>query len=252
MNRNDALVVWNNPLETWKQCGGYYKCPIDEKGQRIGPLVGYTGKYRTNNGNWNAYVGEEYWNFAKVEQYPRVLDYFSLRLCCKILNRMFSASKTVDVILAAPLGGILFASSLARVLQCRSIFGEKRTMIASADQHSNESQITLDRHEIYEGEDVLILEDVINNFSTTEKLITLVESRGGKVREIACALNRSSKTSYGQKCIPVVSVIDAPTAQYTQDDPYVLSDIVSGNVVWKPKDAWKMLMNSMEQQGGRQ
>ena len=116
----NALIVWNNPMETWKRCGGYYKCPKDDNGHRIGPLVAYRGTYFTSNQE-KRYVGEEYWNFSQVEQYPHMLDYFSLRLCCKILNRMFSASKTVDVILAAPMGGILITSSLARVLQCRNI-----------------------------------------------------------------------------------------------------------------------------------
>lgn len=238
---NDKLIVWNDPIATWKQCGGYYKCPKDKNGQRLGPLVAYRGEYQTSKGQSERYVGEEYWNFSRVEQYPQVLDYFSLRLFCKISNRMISGSKFSDVVLAAPFGGIMFASSLARILQCRSIFAEKRTM----------SDIKLDRHEIYSGENVIILEDVINNFSTTEKLIEIIKSKGGIVQNVCCALNRSSKISYGYESIPVLSVIDKPTVQYRQDDSCVVADIISGNIIWEPKDDWRTLMDSMKQCGDK-
>lgn len=229
----DNLIVWNDPIATWKQCGGYYKCPKDTNGQRLGPLVAYRGEYRISNGCKERYVGEEYWNFTKVEQYPHVLDYFSHRFCGKIHNKQ-------DVVLAAPMGGIMFASSLARILQCKSIFAEKTV----------NSEIKLDRHEIYRDENVVILEDVINNFSTTEKLMNLVERYGGNTQLICCALNRSSQASYGHASTQVLGVIDKPTVQYKQNDPYVLSDISSGNIIWEPKNNWQTLMKFMKQYGG--
>ena len=32
-------------METLRRCGGYYKCPKGPDGTRMGPLVGYAGKY---------------------------------------------------------------------------------------------------------------------------------------------------------------------------------------------------------------
>lgn len=53
-----------NPLAVLKALDGYYECPKDTAGKRLGPLVGYAG--RDNLGR--QYVGDIYANFAVAER----------------------------------------------------------------------------------------------------------------------------------------------------------------------------------------
>ena len=48
-------------LEVLSSVRGYYKCPKDRSGKRLGPLVAYAGRDENNK----QYVGDEYVNFAK-------------------------------------------------------------------------------------------------------------------------------------------------------------------------------------------
>jgi len=95
---------------------------------------------------------------------------------------------------------------------------------------------------------VVIVEDVCNNFSTTDKMISLVESSGGVVVAIAVIFNRSALDNYQTKSgqrMPVLSVVHKHLPQYKQEDPEVARDIAAANVVWKPKDNWETLAAAM-------
>ena len=45
----------------------------------------------------------------------------------------------------------------------------------------------------------------------------LIEKNGGYVKAIACGFNRSSLTDWNG--IPIISALDIPTEQFTQEDP---------------------------------
>jgi adenine/guanine phosphoribosyltransferase-like PRPP-binding protein len=240
-------IVTNDHLETLRRCGGYYECPKDDKGRRVGPLVGYAGKYDSQDGTKKSYVGEVYYNFAKAEQYPHVLDHFARTL---LSTSEMEEKVRVDIFLGAPMGGILFAGALARILDCQVVFAEKKIKKIATLDNREESDLILDRHGIPAKANVIIAEDVCNNFSTTAKLIELVEIKyDAHVMGIACAFNRSPNAfydckafyGYGSRKIAIESLIHIPTLQYMQNDPYVEEQVEAGDVAWKPKDEWKFL-----------
>ncbi len=233
-------------LDTWKTCGGYYKCPEGPNGELLGPLVGYAGKYRDGGAEKN-WVGKEYYNFAKVEAHHRAVDSFAR----EALTAFYGAKLGVypDVVLAAPMGGIVFGQALSRLFDSRFGFAEKKVTKAAQNGQREESTLLLDRHAIKPGERVMLAEDVTNNFSTTHHLVTLVEQAGGEVIGIICALNRSPFTLYhpspSDLPLQVMSALHIETPQYQQHNPLIADYINKGQIVWKPKDNWEQLAEAM-------
>ncbi|MFA5386071.1 MAG: hypothetical protein WC297_00080 [Candidatus Paceibacterota bacterium] len=240
-------------LLTLKRCGGYYECPISPEGKLLGPLVGYAGKYEAPDKTKKQWVGMIYANFAKAEEYPHVLYWFAQQM---IKPKKIGAAilGLTDVFCGAPLGGYDFAKMLGLVLDRRAIKAEKKvTAFATADMRE-QSTMTFARHEIKPGDRVTIVEDVCNNFSTTDQLIQLIEQAGGSVTAITCLLNRSltvdSIYTPPRKIVslPVISLVRLPIAEFKQEDSAVADDIVRGNVVLKPKDEWGRLMAAMDKE----
>lgn len=236
-----------NPLETLKKCGGYYECPKGEEGKRLGPLVGYAATYETPDGTRKQWVGDVYVNFAKAEEHPRVLYFFAQQLHEQLTPFLDS----LTAFCGAPLGGYGFSNMLGLVTDRRVIKAEKKvTVLATADSRER-SDIIFARHELTRGDKVAIVEDVCNNFSTTQQLVSLVEQSGGTVTAIVCLLNRSLHVedvyvSSDDIEIPLISLVRLVIPEYRQDDPEVAEDITYGNVVWKPKNEWPRLMTAME------
>jgi orotate phosphoribosyltransferase len=227
----------SDPLKTLHSCGGYYSCPKTSDGKRIGPLVGYAGRYDAADGTKKQWVGDVYANFAKAEEYPFVLQNFAEQIL------LDSQLYYIDVFCGAPLGGYDFAETLGLVNDRRAIKAEKKVIALATENSREESKLVFGRHEVKPGDDVAIVEDVCNNFSTTNKLISLIEESGGKVTAIICLLNRSLDvgsvylpTGSGGDIIPVVSLVRMPIPEFKQDDPAVEEDIKNGNIAWKPKD----------------
>lgn len=221
-------------VETLKNCSGYYKCPRDEQGRRIGPLVAYAGKYDAPDGTEKQFVGDIYFNFAKAEERPPVLDYMAKCLADLIQTKI----GIPDVILGAPMGGLWLAADVARHLGCRRIFAEKKVIKPADPEHGlkEQSELVITRHDLRPGDTVVLVEDVMNNFSTTDKMVALVGKKGGKVIALSCGLNRSGKTEWNN--LPVIALEYRPTEQYKQEDPEVADDIAKGNIVWEAKKQW--------------
>jgi adenine/guanine phosphoribosyltransferase-like PRPP-binding protein len=225
-------------------CDAIYLVRKDEEGNRLSPLVGYAGKHEGPNGTKLQYVGETYYDFARVEQDTYALATFAATITERV------GEWGIDLVLGMPMGGIALSFAAADKLSCSFAFAEKKvTTVATADARE-QSELVIDRHKIPEGSLVAIGEDVCNNFSTSGKAIELVESFGAKVIMIVCAINRSQDES-GHAIkrfadIPVISALEIPTQQYRQDDSYVAADIARDNVVWKPKNKWDDLMAAMK------
>jgi len=239
----ELVTMSSDHLETLKRCGGYYKCPKDNNGKRLGPLVGYAGKYQDDNGAEKHWVGEIYANFAKAEEYPHILYHYAIETKIPL-----DVLKKTDTFCGAPIGGYDFSKMLGLAYDLRAIKAEKKVTALATDNSREQSIIIFARHEVKSGEKFTIVEDVCNNFSTTELLIDLIEKSGGHVTAIACLLNRSLtvesifKTKNGQE-VPVISLVRLPIQEYKQNDPYVSEDVKNNNIVWKPKDEWNRLMN---------
>lgn len=231
-----------DPQEAWLACGGRYQCPKTADGRRLGPLVGYAGTYEHTDGTRLHFVGEEYWNFAAVEEQSRALRLFA----DKLDRRLPWVDMGIQVVLAAPEGGKALAVVFSQLTGCRYAAAEKKVVRAATDFSPEEATLINERHEVRAGEGVLLVEDVCHNFSTTGRLCRLVEEKGAHVVGVVCALNRSlsAKTVPGTD-LPVWSVIRRPVPEYRQDNPFVAADVASGNVVWKPKHERQRLNGAM-------
>ncbi len=246
-NDGSNLIVPEDYLATLQNCEGYYLCPTDGEGLPLGPVVGYAGTYDGPEGKKMKWVGLAYLNFSKADPYPAVLTFFAEALAQKIRNRRL----VPNVILGAPWAGVKFSQEVARLLGCRHIFAEKKSFINT--EGLLEEEIVLGRYdgEIKQGDVVAIGEELVNNASTTEKLVRLIDGAGGYANCVLCAINRSSpcKETFwaapGRDPIPIVGVIEQSFPQFKQDDPVVASAIAAGNVVWKPKYAWNQFKEIM-------
>jgi len=237
MTQFRKLIVSDDPLSTLHNCDGYYECPKTEDGRRLGPLVAYAGKYKNPSDEDKRWVGDVYYNFAKIEKYPPVLALFA-----KALSSLVPDDLNVDAVLGAPMGGLAFAQSLALHLDCEFAFAEKK-VIGLEDSGREKSVLIMKRHDIMSGSKVLIVEDVCNNFSTTEQICELIRKNGAEPVGIACELNRSGQTEWQN--LPVIALMDIPTVQFKQEDPEVAADIENSNVVWDAKKDWDILMKAM-------
>ena len=93
-----------------------------------------------------------------------------------------------------------------------------------------------------------------NNFSTTAELCELIYVREAEPSAVFCFLNRSTEYdrvfSVGMcDCIlklPIIALVRQEIKEYRQDHPEVSADVKVGNVVWKPKDKWAQLLESMK------
>ena len=162
----------------------------------------------------------------------------------------------IDVFCGAPIGGYSLADALGSCNDIPSIKAEKKVVALATATSREKSKLVFARHGVESGLGYVIVEDVCNNFSTTEELIALICSGGGKVLAIACFLNRSltvesfyCSTASSSHPIPVISLVREPINEWKQDDPAVAEDIAKGNVVLKPKDQWDRLMKATKVAG---
>jgi orotate phosphoribosyltransferase len=231
----------DNPYQTLVNFDGLYDSPKDVNGKPKGPVVAYAGIESETQKN---YVGFAYFNIAKVEQDPKSRKYFVEALARNIKYRVNHPT----IIVGAPMGGLILATALADAFFCDVAFFEKKvTKLADPINHlKEESELVFNRHEINPGDSVILFEDLVNNFSTTKKMVDFIDSKGANVIAIACIVNRSPNGCDSFEGIPVISVIDIPTAEYKQTDPEVKELIESGNIVYKPKAEWSRLKKAME------
>lgn len=236
-------------FEKLQACGGYYRCPKDLAGKRLGPLVGYAGTYDAPDGTKKQWVGDEYFDFAPMDEQPKVLQYFADYMADIVTKDQLNH---MDVLCSMPLGGYSFGHALALSLDRKVIRAEKKVTALATPTSREQSELVFARHSVGDCLKYAVVEDVCNNFSTTEQAIKLIDSLGGRVSLILCLLNRSIKVnsayySHLLCCnIPVISVVRQMVNEYAQDDPLVADDVKSGNVVWKPKNERPFLQAQME------
>src|SRR5258708_20363848 len=93
-------AVYDSPDITLDFVRGTYDCPKRRDGTRIGPLVGYTGKYDAGDGIMKQYVGDFYADFAYAEQYPQIYQIWATRM------HKHLSPYGIDALPAPPLPGL--------------------------------------------------------------------------------------------------------------------------------------------------
>ena len=156
-----------------------------------------------------------YLQSAKVLEYPKKAS-----LLTDALAEMIRASGLeVDTVCAPALGGVLAGYELARSLDVRSIFVEKK-----------EGGMELRRgFEITEGEKIIICEDIITTGGSALKAAQAIEALGGKVVAFASLANRGfckrtgSDTEAKKECslpsdVPFFALGDFTFEMYAPED----------------------------------
>ncbi len=243
-----AIPDGADPIDLMRRAGACYECPRGLDGKRRGPLVGYAGRDRDGR----QFVGDVYVNFAKAERRPALLQVFSWHMRRMLRARgLDGAVAACAGFIGAPEGGKAFAYQLALDAGRSYIYPEKRITAIGSATSREASEMVFGRHEPEPGRSWFIVEDVCNNFSTTAKLVALIEDHGAAVAGILCFLNRSIAVdeTYEPRpglVLPVVAVVRKPFAQHAQDDPAVADDVARLGVVWSPKKDWPRLAAAMD------
>lgn len=235
-------LAQGDPLEMARLAGGWYLCPRDKDGNPLGPFVVFAGRYQPGDEN---FIGDRYLNFAKVEQWPVLLH--------EIANRLVKGLRIpIDVFCGMPMGGIKLAEWLGYCycLGCRSIYPDKKVLEIATALSREKTKLVFGRHNPEPGDNVAIVEDVANNFSTTQEAIDLVLANGARPVAIVCFLNRSLDVEdmYQPKegpALPVISLVRQKMPEWRQDEPLVAKMIAEGRVVWDPKKEWDKLEAAM-------
>ncbi len=117
-----------------------------------------------------------YLQSAKVMEYPKK----AAELTDALAKMIKEHGIEVDTVCAPALGGVLTGYELARSLDVRSIFVEKK-----------EGGMELRRgFEIAEGEKIIICEDIITTGGSALKAAKAIEALGGKIVAFASLANR--------------------------------------------------------------
>lgn len=118
----------------------------------------------------------QYLQSAKVLEYPQKASLLTDALASMIKD----AGITVDTVCAPALGGVLAGYELARSLNVRSIFVEKK-----------EAGMELRRgFKVKKGEKIIICEDIITTGGSALKAAQAIEALGAKVVAFASLANR--------------------------------------------------------------
>jgi adenine/guanine phosphoribosyltransferase-like PRPP-binding protein len=193
-------------------------------------------------------VGFTYANFAVIEEDSYCLKFVSGKLKNKL--RKFKGRR---VLCGTQMGGIALSVALGIKTGWLTVKAEKKVIKTAVPGVSKErSEMVFKRHDLFPDDKVIIVEDICHNFSTTAKLIALIESYGAEVVAIVCFLNRSSKHAKfyvvpgtGKK-IPVISLVQKAMPSYNQDAPEVANYVKAGNILWAPKEQWGLALSSMQ------
>lgn len=139
--------------------------------QETGALL--TGHFRLSSGLHSP----NYVQCARLLEHPRHARAIGEALGNRI--RSIGAEKIV----APALGGVIIGYTVADALQLPFVFTERK-----------EGQMTLRRgFTIREGEQVVIVEDVVTTGKSTRETADTIEQHGGRVIGFASILNRSGK-----------------------------------------------------------
>ncbi len=256
MNWKPIIIKFeHDPWELAIECDALYECPKDSFGKRLGPLVPYAGK----GPDGRNLVGDVYFNFARIEEHPGIVDRFAELLWGKVIAPETPVGTALafmeaTTIVGIPDGGRSLGQMVAFIRSKRFVYPAKVPRVKSEGATKEEYDLVFKRSELSPGETVIVCDDVHNNFQNTDDMLNEIGKTGAKVVGLCSALNRSPTVdsmytpkagSFAGISLPVVSVIRKPLVEWRQDDSEVTEDIKNGNIEPKVKDNWARLKATM-------
>ena len=121
----------------------------------------------------------KYIQCAKLLSFPHLAD----KICLSLANKIKKKFKSIDLILAPAMGGIVIGYEIGRLLKKETIFCERVN-----------GKFRLRRgFQIKKGARVLIMEDVITTGKSSMECFKLITKSKGKVIGFASIIDRSTK-----------------------------------------------------------
>jgi len=155
---------------------------IEEIYKESGALL--SGHFILSSGNHSP----NYLQSAKVLEDPKRAELLANKLATLIKN----AGIKIDTVCAPALGGVIAGYELARALNVRSIFVERKN-----------GKMELRRgFEVRKNENVLICEDIITTGGSALEAAEIIKSLGAKVVAFAALANRGFCKRYGSEKAP--------------------------------------------------
>ncbi len=145
---------------------------------------------------------EYYIQCAQVLQYPAYTEQLVRNLAEKL-------NTSYDLVVGPAMGGIILAYEMARYFNIRAIFTERE-----------QDNMKLRRDfSIKQGEEVLVVEDVITTGGSVMEVIELIRSHGGRIKDVAALINRSGdEIDFNPYGLTLTSLINFEIVSYNKDE----------------------------------
>ncbi|MBN1794110.1 MAG: orotate phosphoribosyltransferase [Candidatus Omnitrophica bacterium] len=143
---------------------------------------------------------EQYFQCALVLQYPHYSE-----LLCGELARHF-AGRGIQAVIGPAFGGIIVAYEVARHLNCRAVFAERK-----------EKELTLRRgFALGQNERVLLVEDVVTTGLSIRETKELIDASGASLEGMGAIVDRSpAPLKLG---IPLTPLVKIPVETFLPED----------------------------------
>ena len=140
----------------------------------------------------------KYIQCAKLFSFPLLAE----KICKSLANKIKKKYKTIDLILAPAMGGVIIGYEIGRILKKETIFCERVNGRFKLRRGFN----------IKKGSNVLIIEDVITTGKSSIECVKLIKKAKAKLVGFASIIDRSTKNNLKikQKIISHLK-IDVPT-----------------------------------------
>ena len=123
----------------------------------------------------------KYIQCAKLLSFPYIAD----KICQSLAKKIKKKFKSIDLILAPAMGGVIIGYEIGRLLKIETIFCER----------VNGKFVLRRGFHIKKGSKVIIIEDVITTGKSSLECVKLITKSGGKLIGFASIIDRSTKKS---------------------------------------------------------
>ena len=117
-----------------------------------------------------------YFQCAKLLQHPGYLSKFA-----NLIAQNFENS-SVDAVISPAIGGIVLGTEVGRILDVKTIFAERK----------NGEMCIRRGFEVHEGQNILVIEDVITTGGSVQEVMNEVKKMGGVISGVGVLVDRSN------------------------------------------------------------
>ena len=117
-----------------------------------------------------------YFQCAKLLQHPGYLSKFANLIAQNFLDT------DIDAVISPAIGGIVLGTEVGRILDVKTIFAERK----------NGEMCIRRGFEVHEGQNILVIEDVITTGGSVQEVMNEVKKMGGVISGVGVLVDRSN------------------------------------------------------------